>query len=93
MPYIKDDGRREDLNPGHMDRPDEANDAGELNFQITMVCSNFLDKHGLNYANINTAIGALECAKLELYSRIARPYEDKKIRENGDVYPHSLTGE
>lgn len=31
-------------------------------------------------------IGALECCKLELYRRIAAPYEDIKIGENGDVY-------
>jgi len=38
------------------------------------------------------AIGALECAKLELYRRVAAPYEDTKIAENGDVYdPELLT--
>ena len=31
-------------------------------------------------------IGVLECAKLELYRRVAAPYEDDKIDENGDVY-------
>ena len=31
-------------------------------------------------------MGALECAKLELYRRVAAPYEDVKIMENGDVY-------
>lgn len=31
--------------------------------------------------------GAIECAKLEFYRRVAAPYEDKKIAENGDVYP------
>lgn len=31
-------------------------------------------------------VGALECAKLELYRRIAIPYEEQKIQENGDVY-------
>jgi len=31
-------------------------------------------------------VGVLECAKLELYRRIAAPYEDEKIVETGDVY-------
>jgi hypothetical protein len=31
-------------------------------------------------------IGALECAKLELYRRLASPYEDLKIADNGDIY-------
>jgi hypothetical protein len=43
-------------------------------------------KAGLSYKNINQAIGALECAKLELYRRVAAPYEDKKALINGDVY-------
>ncbi len=30
-------------------------------------------------------LGAVEGAKLELYRRLAAPYEDLKIRENGDV--------
>ena len=38
------------------------------------------------YRDINAAIGVLECAKLELYARVARPYEDKKCQKNGDVY-------
>jgi hypothetical protein len=33
----------------------------------------------MRYHHINTAIGALECAKLELYRRVAAPYEDKAI--------------
>jgi hypothetical protein len=40
----------------------------------------------LRYAHINEAIGALECAKLELYRRVAAPYEDEKMKESGDVY-------
>ena len=31
-------------------------------------------------------LGVLECVKLELYRRVAAPYEDKKCQENGDVY-------
>jgi len=31
-------------------------------------------------------IGALEACKLEFYRRAVVPYEDKKIKENGDVY-------
>ena len=38
-----------------------------------------------NYAEIREFIGELECAKHEIYRRIAAPYEDKKIEENGDV--------
>ena len=40
----------------------------------------------LRYTHVNEAVGVLECAKLELYRRVAAPYEDEKIAENGDVY-------
>lgn len=80
MPYL-DKGIRASLEDGRL--PDQA---GELNFLITRLCDGFLMKTGLSYKNINQAIGALECAKLELYRRVAAPYEDKKSRENGEVY-------
>lgn len=34
---------------------------------------------------INDCIGACEGAKLEFYRRVASPYEDVKIKQNGDV--------
>lgn len=59
--------------------------AGELNFLITYLCDRYL-KNEFNYSRINEVIGVLECAKMELYRRIAAPYEDTKIMEYGDVY-------
>ena len=35
---------------------------------------------------IGDVVNAMECAKLEFYRRVAAPYEDTKIKENGDVY-------
>lgn len=63
--------------------------AGELNFAITLLVKEFLagqPKEGKSYEALNAAMGALECCKLELYRRIVAPYEDVKIKENGDVY-------
>jgi hypothetical protein len=59
--------------------------AGELNYYLTVTCLEYLDEQGHNYTNYNTVIGALECAKLELYRRQVVPYEEIKITENGDV--------
>jgi hypothetical protein len=39
-----------------------------------------------NYDDINTIMGILESVKQEFYRRVAAPYEDKKVTENGDVY-------
>ena len=60
--------------------------SGELNYYLTRLCEEYWTCFGPNYATINDIVGALEGAKLEFYRRIAVPYEDKKILENGDVY-------
>jgi hypothetical protein len=31
-------------------------------------------------------VGALEACKLEFYRRVVTPYEENKMKENGDVY-------
>ena len=81
MPYI-DPERRKDL----YDNSRIPDNAGELNYLITILVNNYIQRVGKSYKNLNNAIGALECAKLELYRRIAAPYEDDKSRVNGDVY-------
>ena len=88
MPYITDD-RRHLLANGQ-----PPSSAGELNYAITKLCDNFVlyrsgtirDMYELRYDNINEVIGVLECAKQEFYRRIASPYENAKIADNGDVY-------
>lgn len=81
MPYIKPEDRAKIL-------LDEASisTAGELNYFISTLLNWYLNQKGKSYSTINEAIGVLECAKLELYRRVAAPYEDIKIEENGDVY-------
>ena len=60
--------------------------AGELNFVITTFVVDYLDAAPRSYERLNAVMGVLECAKQELYRRVATPYEDKKKEENGDVY-------
>jgi hypothetical protein len=82
MPYItqKDRENTEDfpeltpLNPG------------ELNFLLTKVCLEYLSTKLEHYGAYNDVVGALECCKLEFYRRKIEQYEDRKIKENGDVY-------
>jgi hypothetical protein len=75
-----------------LDKPQyNALDPGELNYLITRVVQKYVWSKAAcggkpNYRRFNAAIGALECAKLELYRRAVAPYEDQKIKENGDVY-------
>ena len=80
MPYIVENAR-EQLDDGGL-----PNSGGELNYVISSIIDEYLSEYGKNYTNINEVIGVLECAKLELYRRVAAPYEDEKIDQNGDVY-------
>jgi len=63
-----------------------TSNAGEMNYLFTRIINEYLLSNGKSYQNINDCMGALEGAKLELYRRIAAPYEDLKMKENGDVY-------
>jgi hypothetical protein len=81
MPYIKQEARDEIINGRKM-----AENPGELNYLLSELVYQYFQDNGGNYQAINDVVGALEGAKLEFYRRVAAPYEDRKIEENGDVY-------
>jgi hypothetical protein len=78
MPYIAKEDRFKAV--------EELNNPGELNYAVTVLIQKYLGKHGLSYSTMNDIIGALEASKLEFNRRVVGPYEDKKIKKNGDVY-------
>lgn len=80
MPYI-DQSRRAEINDSSL-----VETPGELNWLITILISEYVNKKGMSYTTLNEVVGVLECAKLELYRRVAAPYEDQKMQQNGDVY-------
>lgn len=61
--------------------PEEEQD-GCLNYTITRLLHEI---YPLRYRHINRAMGVLSCVEHEYYRRIAAPYEDTKIQQNGDV--------
>jgi hypothetical protein len=81
MPYIKDTEIKRAIRAG---APPE--NAGELNYAFTMIAKKYLKEKGLSYQTCNDIVGALDNAKGEFKRRIQDPYEDVKIKENGDVY-------
>lgn len=85
MPYINKSDK-EDLKHKLVYGGRSIENAGELNYMITRMIDQYLKDKTLSYSSLNEVIGVLECAKLELYRRIAAPYEDIKISQNGDVY-------
>lgn len=81
MPYVKSEVRE------RIDRGGIPENSSELDYAVTRIVNGYLKrKDRLAYAELNEAVGALECAKLELYRRLVAPYEEGKIAENGDVY-------
>lgn len=85
MPYVHSEARSR-LAAGEAPR-----NAGELNYAVTRLVDAYLLGRGreagrVRYAHLNEVMGVLECAKLELYRRVAAPYEDEKQAESGDVY-------
>lgn len=84
MPYI-DPEKRSYLECMMIDILADSLEVGELNFVITKLCHQYIDRKVERYDVYNDVIGVLECAKLELFARLVRPYEDKKILQNGDL--------
>jgi hypothetical protein len=85
MPYIKEIDRKRlstlvaDINhTGILS-------AGEIQYIIAVLIKKFLGKE-YRYQDLNDVMGALDGAGKEFYRRKVAPYEDKKIKENGDVY-------
>jgi hypothetical protein len=95
MPYIKKE-RRDDI-VSHIDIDTilgferiiccgEIQTSGELNFAITKLIIEYIKDKELCYDELNTIMGVIECVKQEFYRRVVAPYEETKIKENGDVY-------
>ncbi|MEX1258018.1 MAG: hypothetical protein WEG36_10395 [Gemmatimonadota bacterium] len=81
MPYIEASARVRVDEGGAPETP------GELNYALTRLVDDYLVRMGgVRYALLNEVIGALECAKLELYRRVAAPYEEGKRESAGDAY-------
>lgn len=90
MPYIKQQDRRTienmiGISKNFKDIGTFVENAGELNYVITSIIHGYFEQNGGRYQQANDIIGALEGAKLEFYRKIVAPYEETKIKENGDV--------
>lgn len=87
MPYIKQ-LKRDDFDSGLCDLIDTIEfhkfNPGDLNFIITSILNAAWNSDPV-YSKGNELMGVLECVKQEFYRRKLVPYEDTKIKENGDV--------
>ena len=85
MPHIQTQAR-----PAFAPALPAAETSGQLNFQLTKVVIRYVQRHGLCYDTCNDIVGALDNAKDEFRRLVQHPYEDKKIFENGNVYPPGM---
>jgi hypothetical protein len=98
MPYIKQEDRvfldpyinnlADAVNPKIPANIESNNDdimvvLGDLNYCITRLCSKVMCSP--TYPKIAMITGVLENVKQEFYRRLAAPYEENKIVQNGDV--------
>lgn len=88
MPYIKQEDRdkimiRSDYGTGI--RISKIDTAGELQYAMAEMFKSYMERKGLSYQNCNDVMGALAGAQMEYYRRTVTPYEEEKIKENGDV--------
>jgi hypothetical protein len=89
MPYIEKECRS--LLDSSIDYLiDKAKSVGELNYIITRICDGYIQKfagsEGVDYSACNAIVGVFECAKQEFIRRRLNPYEDKKRKQNGEVF-------
>jgi len=77
-----------DKNIEEFDSKDVLDCSGNLNYVITRICSSLVSGR-VSYSKIAILTGVLENVKQEFYRRVASPYEDDKIHENGDVEGYS----
>jgi hypothetical protein len=96
MPYI-DEQERTELdsqidnmilairnNKTNLNNPhDFSNYLGRINYCFSRIIYGVM--RDVSYRNIAMVTGVLENIKQEYYRRVAEPYEDIKIRQNGDI--------
>ena len=56
---------------------------GDINYSISRLCSKIMGDP--TYSKIAMITGVLENVKQEYYRRIAVPYEENKMAQNGDI--------
>lgn len=103
MPYIKEDRRagldssinslvfsiKTNINPhkpAKLTNEEFLNISGDINYCVSRLVSQLMGE--VSYGKIAIITGVLENIKQEYYRRVAESYEDKKLRENGDIHEY-----
>jgi hypothetical protein len=85
MPYVAKDRRSVILTTRFPET------VGELTYLITSDLNTYLRcRKQLRYQDLAECLGALEGAKLDLIERLIKPYEQKALERNGDVWSEEV---
>lgn len=80
MPYVTQERRQQLLDGTDLQKP------GDLEYLFAYLVNDYIVTRGLSHQTITDIRGALIGAKDEFNRRVAFPYENGKLSENGDVY-------
>jgi len=88
MPYISKEDRIPldpivDIATRVLERKPLDESLGDLNYLFSRIIAGAIGK--TSYRKIAMATGVLENVKQELYRRLATPYEEEKMAQNGDI--------
>ena len=83
-PYIKEEDRNE-MQDAYETLKKQIRARGSITGVLNYLLFKLAKDYCTCYEDYRDFIGELEAAKLEIYRRLAAPYEDEKIKENGDV--------
>ena len=67
----------------HIKNEDLLHIIGNINYVVSRICCGIMGE--ISYSKIALITGVLENIKQEFYRRVASPYENNKIIENGDI--------
>ncbi len=84
MPYIKMEDRIKFDEIVDLLKKYDLN-SGDINYIITRIAHNHINKVGLKYSNLNDVSGAFKEALTEFERTVIAPYEDLKRKENGKI--------
>ena len=81
MPAIEQSERERLSNP-----TEPIGNVGNLTYIFTREARRYWVNSNRRYVDIASILGALLCTILYFWDYIGKPYEEKKTKENGDVY-------